>query len=31
MATGPNAEPWAAPYKNKSDVFTHLVDDPKDR
>ena len=22
---------WVAPYKNKSDVFGHLVDDPADR
>ena len=31
MSAGEGAEPWVAPYKNKSDVFTHLVDDPRDR
>ena len=30
MSAG-SSEPWKAPYKNKSDVFTHLVDDPRDR
>merc|ERR1719362_2579671 len=31
MTAGPGSKPWQAPYKNKSDVFTHLVDDPRDR
>ena len=31
MAPAPGTQPWQAPYKNKSDVFTHLVDDPRDR